>query len=80
MVNRLRPVSVGAHVELYPVDAWKRIPREASMDALWSIVGPQVDKHMRNLPLWKVFCAVYYEGLAHGVAGGKALAEKELHP
>lgn|GEM_PF-5118642 len=62
----LQSVDVGTTVEMYPRDAWSRIPSEVNMEKLWNLVGPQVDMHIRKLPLWKVFCVVYFEGLAHG--------------
>lgn len=66
--DRRRPVLMGAFVESYPVSAWTRIPKDVSLDDLWQIIGPQVDKHLNTLPLWKVFCVVYFEGLIHGAA------------
>jgi len=68
-------VQVGATVVAYPRAAWSTIPRDVDIDTLWQLVGPQVEMHMQRLPLWKVFCVVYYEGLAHGV-GGMAHMEK----
>lgn len=69
--KHLMPVRVGSFVEQYPAKAWTQIPRDVSMEDLWSLVGPQVDMHMNKLPLWKVFCVVYFEGLMHGAAAMK---------
>ncbi len=63
---KLQPVRIGAHVESYPVSAWSRLPAGVNLEDLWQIVGPQVDRHINTLPLWKVFALVYFEGLAHG--------------
>lgn len=68
MTARPRAVAIGAHVEAYPIKAWSRLPAGVSLDDLWKIVGPQVDRHINSLPLWKVFALVYFEGLAHGQA------------
>ena len=65
----------GGVIENYPRSAWSRIPAGVSMHDLWALVGPQVDRHMSMLPLWKVFCVVYFEGLAHGQAAEQRRAE-----
>lgn len=71
---RRQHAAIGHAVESYPLSTWSRIPASVSMEDLWELVGPQVDRHMNMLPLWKVFCVVYFEGLAHGVAGAQRLA------
>lgn len=59
-------VNVGSTVEQYPASAWSKLPDGVSLEILWQLCGPQVEKHMRGLPLWKVFALVYFEGVAHG--------------
>ena len=53
---------------IYPRKAWTKLRgvSEADMYGIWKIVGGNVDMHMSNMPLWKVLCLVYLEGLAHG--------------
>lgn len=68
MLSKRKPVSVGATVEQYPVNAWSRLPKGVSVEDLWQLCGPQVEQHMQRLPLWKVFALVYFEGVAHGSA------------
>lgn len=70
-------VNVGSTVESYPRKAWTRIPADVSTEQLWQLVGPQVEMHMQRLPLWQVFCVVYFEGLAHGVAGAALKAKDQ---
>lgn len=67
------PVMLGAPVEYYPSKAWSRLPKDVDIHQLWALCGPQVEKHIQNQPLWKVFCLVYFEGLAHG----SGIARKE---
>jgi hypothetical protein len=50
----------------YPRKAWSRWPTGTDATEIWKICGSTVELHMKNLPLWMVFCAVYYEGLIHG--------------
>ncbi len=59
-------VGVGLPVPTYSGRDFSQIPAGIRMEDVWQIVGPNVDMHIRALPLWKVFCAVYLEGLAHG--------------
>lgn len=80
MSARLRPVAIGAHVEAYPLSAWSRLPAGVNLDDLWKIVGPQVDRHINNLPLWKVCALVYFEGLAHGQAAEQRRALAATQP
>lgn len=75
--HRLQHVTIGAPVEIYSHKAWDRLPKGVSVDDLWSLCGPQVEKHMRTLPLWKVFAVVYFEGLAHGAAAERERIKKE---
>lgn len=60
-------------VDSYPVSAWSKIPQEVKLEDIWMIVGPTVEKNLNQHALWKVFCSVYWEGLAHAVG---ALEEK----
>lgn len=53
-------------VPVYPYSAWKPIPAEIDLHEVWKLCGPTVDRLMRQQPLWKVFAAVYLEGLSHG--------------
>lgn len=62
----MRPVQLGSQVELYPLKAWSRLPKDVKLEDLWQLVGSQVERHINHLPMWKVFALVYYEGLAHG--------------
>lgn len=78
-MNKRAAVQVGATVESYPRAAWSPLPKDVDIDALWQLVGPQVDMHLQRLPLWKVFCMVYFEGLAHGVGGMSARAIEQFH-
>lgn len=69
--------SIGPGVAtIYPVGAWSRLP-DVDLTEVWKIVGGNVDKHMGRHPLWKVFCLVYLEGLAHGSQGERAAAQQE---
>lgn len=67
-MTRPRPPGLGPAVEICPSSAWSRIPSGVKAEDLWQIVGPQVEKHLNTLPLWKVFAVVYFEGLMHGAA------------
>ena len=73
----LARVEVGLPVQAYPHKAWDRIPKGVKLEDLWQLCGPQVDKHMQSLPLWKVFCLVYFEGIAHGAGAERARADRE---
>ncbi len=71
-------VSIGpTTVEVYGPSAWTRLPAGIKSEDLWQLVGPTVDKHLRSNPLWKVFCIVYFEGLAHGQAAEQERQRKE---
>lgn len=50
----------------YDWKAWTRWGSDVKTEDIWRLCGPTVIKHMGTLPLWKVFCVVYYEGLVHG--------------
>ena len=66
MTERIPSIGPGV-ATAYPVSAWSPLP-DVDMREVWQIVGGSVDKHMERLPLWKVFCAIYLEGLSHGAA------------
>lgn len=72
---KLCHVKVGNPVTSYPYKSWEKIPEGISLEDVWQLVGPQVDRHMKDMPLWKVFCAVYFEGLAHGSQGAAVLGK-----
>jgi hypothetical protein len=68
-VSADRIPSIGPGIAtIYPRKAWTKLRgvSEADMYGIWKIVGGNVDMHMSNMPLWKVLCLVYLEGLAHG--------------
>ena len=67
-MSRLTPVAIGSHVEPSPSGSWSRLPAGVNLEDIWTIVGPQVGKHINQLPIWKVFALVYFEGLVHGQA------------
>lgn len=71
------PVALGNRVPLYPRKAWSRIPQEVRMEDIWQLCGPQVEKHIDALPLWKVFCVVYFEGLMHGAGAERERQAKD---
>lgn len=74
MSNRL--VSLGPVApEIYPIGAWSRWPKGINAEDVWRMCGPTVEQHIDKLPLWKVFCAVYFEGLAHGAGCVNARTE-----
>lgn len=73
----LQAVQLNTRVPVYPPKAWSRIPADVKMEDLWQLCGPQVEKHLDRLPLWKVFCAVYYEGVMHGAGAALNLASKD---
>lgn len=75
-MNRVAHARVGDPIPAYPHKAWSPIPPEVKLKDLWQLVGPQVDKHLSGLPLWKVFCVVYFEGLAHGVAAQERITTR----
>jgi len=50
----------------YPLSAWERVPEGVDFAELWKICGSTVEKHIDVLPQWKVYCALYFEGLVHG--------------
>jgi hypothetical protein len=58
---------------MYPRSAWTKLPPVDLLE-VWKIVGGNAGMHMGAHPLWKVFCLIYLEGLAHGQA-----AESERH-
>lgn len=74
--ERTQPVAIGGHVPMYPISAWSRLPSGVKLEDLWQLVGPQVDRHIQKLPLWKVFALVYFEGLAHGAATQQRIEAK----
>lgn len=51
----------------YPLSAWERLPKSINLYDVWKLCGPTVEKNMDSNTLWKVFCIVYLEGMAHGV-------------
>ena len=53
------------------------IPVE-KLEAVWKIVGGQVDKTIRKYPLWIVLVLVYTEGLLHGVGLAPRLEEPAI--
>lgn len=62
-------VSIGGiTVGRYPDSTWQPMPTEVKLNDVWRLCGPTVQRHTsRELPLWKIFCAVYYEGIVHGM-------------
>jgi len=71
MTSRLH-VNVGLPVPLYPIRSWTRLPSSINLEDIWQLCGPQVERHLQALPLWKVFALVYFEGLAHGSGAERA--------
>ena len=62
-----RHVSVCPHpVTQYPNSAWSLVPSDVDFAQLWQVCGSTVEKHIDRLPMWKVYCALYFEGLVHG--------------
>lgn len=59
-------VQIGTLVPQWSRKQFSTLPSDIDMDRVWQLIGPQVDMHIRGLPLWRVFCAVYLEGLTHG--------------
>jgi hypothetical protein len=76
------PATIGplGTLPIYPTSAWSRWPHDLKMDDVWRLCGPNVTRHLDRLPLWKVFCCVYYEGLVHGTQGTVAMLEAESKP
>ena len=62
-------MSMGGYaVPAYPDGAWEPAPEGTNVNEIWKLCGPTVERHTSmNFPLWKIFCAVYYEGLMHGM-------------
>lgn len=58
-------------VPIYPSSAFTRLPEGIKEEDLWKLVGPTVERNISKLPLWKLLAIVYFEGLAHGYAGGE---------
>lgn len=44
------------------------------LEKLWAITGATSEKNLVKLPLWKVICIAYLEGLHHGAG-----VEREKH-
>lgn len=68
-------VELGPPIPAVPITAFSRLNvTEDEMAKMWQIVGPSVERNMR-LPLWKIICAAYIEGLnhGHGIASGQAV-------
>ena len=62
-------VSVGPlPVPIYPIQAFSPTPPGVKSEEVWRLIGPCVEYNIRKVPLWKVFVAVYIEGLQHGAA------------
>jgi hypothetical protein len=71
-MNHDRMPAVGPGVcPIYPRGAWSRLP-DVDLHDVWRIVGGNVDQHMQRMPLWKVCCLIYLEGLAHGSEAERA--------
>jgi hypothetical protein len=51
-------------ISQYPLSAWSKA--DVNLEEIWKIVGPTAEKHLKNMELWKVFCACYFEDLVHG--------------
>ena len=49
-----------------PVKCWSNWPTGIKSTEVWKIIGPHVEKNLDRMPLWKVFCSIYIEGLEHG--------------
>lgn len=65
-------VSLGPAIPVVPVGDFAkfRLTEEQWADA-WRVIGPSVERNMSGgrhgpLPLWKIICAAYLEGLHHG--------------
>ncbi len=67
-VARMGPVPI----EPYPVSAWTRWPEGVKSENVWKLCGPCVEKHIDRLPLWQVFCAVWFEAFALGMEAERA--------
>ena len=71
-MSKDRLINIGAPpVGCYPIKAWERWPDGVRCNDVWKLCGPTVENHIHRLPLWQVFCAVYFEGLAHGAGVAK---------
>jgi hypothetical protein len=76
MPNKTTTVNIGpCPVPLTPTYVWDSWPKGTDYEAFWRIVGPTVEKHSQRYPMWKVFVAVYLEGLAHGFQVGQLIEE-----
>jgi hypothetical protein len=69
---RTQSVGIGpCVVPIYPISAFTRFPADIDMHEVWRLVGPTVQRNI-TAPLWLQFCAIYLEGLRHGVAVSNA--------
>lgn len=65
-MTRTAHIQLGPEIPVVPVHHFSTLPAsEDDMRAMWRIVGPSVERNMR-LPLWKIICAAYIEGVMHG--------------
>jgi hypothetical protein len=69
---------IGPPIDPYPVAAWSKSKAFGNIDweMLWRICGSTVEKHIQIMPMWKVFVAVYFEGLMHGAGVQKDLTKR----
>lgn len=68
-MKRAHHLHLGPSMPIVPVTHFSkmRLPEE-QWEGVWQIVGPSVERNFNKVPLWKLLCAAYVEGLSHGVA------------
>ena len=61
------PIMGPTPAPIVPLTGFSRVRlSKDQQDAIWDIIAPTIHRSMNRLPLWKVFTAVYLEGLNHG--------------
>ncbi len=63
-------LTLGPGFPIVPVSGFAPVPKEIDMAGVWKIIGPTVEKNMngmRPVPLWKIFCVCYAQGMENAV-------------
>lgn len=49
-----------------PLKDFHKLNVKIDFGDVWHICGPSAERNLASMPLWKVICAAYLEGLQHG--------------
>jgi hypothetical protein len=56
----------GCAIESVPLRNFSKFKGDINFEDVWKLCGPSAERNLSKVPVWKVICAAYLEGLHHG--------------